>query len=901
MFDRFIRLAQARKALHDGRFEEAARLATDPLIAADRRAREVRDSAQEALAKRGRERLLSGDAAAAVRDLERAIGVAAHSQASLDLGAARQRLEAEGDQTRAAQQAVERAQQGAERGRLAEAEAVLAELAKSPDPKLVASVAAVAAFVAARRAEAVRLRAEAEAAVAAGRLTEAEESLRAARACDDTAGGWPVAAALVAAAARALEVDAATHLRAGGARRVMPWLQRRLQQLPELATTGAAVAALRAGAGAALLEMGTAEGSQDLELLQACAVCPLPAPANAPAEWERAQSAAQLLLRLPTTRTSGRPAAVAGILRQLAELLDRRDFLAEAKVLLQEAETANERVQRARKHAAAGEFDAARTLLAGVLEDMPMHDEARQERDAIDRSTREREQRLQVARDAARECRLGHAYALALAEVHAGTDGAMASMFAQEMRARIDLVSRGLDEVRAALHGRTSGGLGGLRHCLSRLDELAKVQSDHEDLPTLRLAIASEVEGTEQAEAAARALDVGNVASVVVAIQQLVARRPSLLVSDRLDARILNLVDRLQQAADRALLGGRLTEAEACLRGIAAAASVHPAGGDSADRLLASCRERRLRAEQLTAEAEALLAQRDLRGAESRCEAARQMWVDGTCVTKLETALAGLRQQEAALAHVDALTRGGDLSTAHAALDAMPPTPPMLRTRIYDMKRSLAQAQGLEGSFLLRVDEGGEFVVLRGESITIGNLRDGTSDLPILAAIAGKHARIQRSMSFHGGMQDTLSAESGEVRVRGGRVTTHALRPGDKFQLGAALQCSYQLPCKRSLTAMLQVHGGFQVAGTDRVLLLKDRGRDGRICLGASQDVHIRVASATAEVELFGTKVGQIRVRCVSGGEIDGVPFRDEHPVDAGATVRAGGMSFVLLPWARGR
>jgi hypothetical protein len=65
--------------------------------------------------------------------------------------------------------------------------------------------------------------------------------------------------------------------------------------------------------------------------------------------------------------------------------------------------------------------------------------------------------------------------------------------------------------------------------------------------------------------------------------------------------------------------------------------------------------------------------------------------------------------------------------------------------------------------------------------------------------------------------------------------------------------------------------------------------------------VHVRVGSATEEVEVFASKTGQLRVRCKSGGEIDGKPFADEHPVDAGAYVRAGGVSFVLMPWSQQR
>lgn len=899
MFDRFIRLAQARKALHDGRFEEAARLADDPLIAADRRAREVRTAAQEALAKRGRERLASGDPAAAARDLARAIAVADHSQATRDLDSANAQLARNTERQQAGQLELDRAQKAAERGQLEAAEASLALLHEVP--KLAAAAQSLRTFVANRRAEAARHLVAAEVALSDGQLGMAEEHLRAARACDDSVGSSPLVRAVAKTAAAQLGAEVGTDMHSNGPRAALLLLQRRLQQLPELAALPAATSALRAVAVSVLASLRSATGASDLPLLQLCAAGPMPALASIPNEWTRVEAAAPLLLRLPSARTQGRPTEVAGMLRQLADLLDCEDFRSEARDLERRAEVASEQVQRARSHAAVGEFDAARALLAAVLEDMPMHDEARNEREAIDRSGLEREQRLQSAREAARQGRLREAYALALAEAQGGSVGNAAALFAQELRARIDLVGRGLDEVRAALHGRTSGAIAGLRHCLSRVEELAKVQRDHDELPVLQRALLSEVEGIEQAEAAARAFEAGNVPAVVLAIEQLCGRRSTLLAADRLDARILHLVDQLKQYADRALLGGRLRDAEECARGIAAAAMVDPVGDDSAERLLGSCRERRLRAEQLATEAAKFLAERDLGSAESRCEAARQLWVDGPCVTKLETELAGLRNQEAALVRVDALKQGGDLSNAHMALESMPPTPPMLRTRIYDMKKSLAQAQGLEGAFLLRVDEGGEFVVLRSESISIGNVRDGSADLPILAAIAGKHARIQRSMSFHGGMQDTLLADGGEVRVRGSKVAQHALRPGDKFQLGSALHCTYQTPCKRSLTAMLQVHGGFQVAGTDRVLLLKDRGRDGRICLGAGLDVHVRVGSATEEVELFGTKLGQIRVRCASGGDIDGVPFRDEHPVSAGATVRAGGMSFVLLPFVRAR
>jgi hypothetical protein len=51
------------------------------------------------------------------------------------------------------------------------------------------------------------------------------------------------------------------------------------------------------------------------------------------------------------------------------------------------------------------------------------------------------------------------------------------------------------------------------------------------------------------------------------------------------------------------------------------------------------------------------------------------------------------------------------------------------------------------------------------------------------------------------------------------------------------------------------------------VLLLKDRGRDGRILIGASHDCHVRVPGASGEVEIYASRDGQVRVRIDGLGE----------------------------------
>ena len=74
MFDRFIRLARARRALKEERFLDALREASDPQIAEDRRAEDVRRRAGAALVGKAERRLEAGDvslAMAEVRQLRR--------------------------------------------------------------------------------------------------------------------------------------------------------------------------------------------------------------------------------------------------------------------------------------------------------------------------------------------------------------------------------------------------------------------------------------------------------------------------------------------------------------------------------------------------------------------------------------------------------------------------------------------------------------------------------------------------------------------------------------------------------------------------------------------------------------------------------------------------------------
>lgn len=894
MFDRFIRLARARRALREGRLEDALQLAGDPLVREDRRAEEVRRAAQQQLADRGRQRLAEGDAAAAARDFERVLGAGPHPGAESALLTARQRVADAQELRLAGRRALDEARQLAERGQLAAAEA--AASAAAGQPALQPAAQAVRAFVAGRRGRAGELLEQGRELLARGQVDAAVEQLRLLRALDAEV---PVAwlPDLVDAAVGRLGAEVGRHLEAGDEPAALADYRRRLAQLPELWERGRVVRCGERLAAALLRRLARCERPEaEVDLVQACAAEPA-----LPGAGPRLLAAAAALQRLPALRTGGSAADLAAALAAAGGSLGHGGLRREGEQVEARVSAVGQRLAAAREQAATGDLAAARGELLAVLAEWPLHTEARAELDAIEQGLRAREQRLHEAREAARGGRLRAAYGAALALAVPGPAGDEARALGRDLRARMDLVARGLDQVRTRLHGRETAGAAGLRHCVARLDELAKVQQDHEEIPSLRKVLQSEIAGIERHEAALAAAERGQVAPVVAALRELVSLRAGLLTPDRLDARVLDLVDRLAKAADEALAGGRLGELEQCLGGLETAVAVRADLSERVARLRAAAGAQRARAEALAAEVRELLAARDLAAAEERCEQARQLWTDAPVARKLEDEMRAIREQEAALGRVESLAAGGDLAGAQAELGTMAPTPALLRTRIFDMKQSLARAQGLENGFLLRVDEGGEFVVLRGETVTVGNLRDGSADLPVLAAIAARHARIQRSMSFHGGMQDTIVAEGGEVRVGGRAVASHRLRSGECVRLGSSMQVRYLMPSSRSLTAALQLLGGFQVAGTDRVLLLKDRGRDGRILLGPGKDVHVRVPGATGEVEIFSHRSGQVRIRCEGGGELDGRPFRDEHPVTAGAAIQAAGITLVLLPWTRSR
>ncbi|MFO1078701.1 MAG: FHA domain-containing protein [Planctomycetota bacterium] len=885
MFDRFIRLSQAKAALREGRYEDALRIAADPLIRDTRQAERLVAGARGGLLDRARQRLGDGDLVAARAVFTRLAAAAPNEQVDAlgrELEAAEGTAKASDERARAA---VAEARSRLGEGDLDTAAALLAGNWSGGEP---ADVAHLRGQIEERRRRAADVAAEAARMLDAGRVTEARPA---------------VVRALALAATSREAMRQQDRLLVALAEQAAATIRERLRA----GDVAGALAVVRAAAGEPLgagvvARMGPAVKALQSDLvgafrgLDSIADGTRLAQAVRDARLDVSEPLASLVAALLESGAAEGGKSAASRLLQAAERIDATGLVRRAAPIVAAEQRAAAVVEEAQRLAAAGDLDAARERLVSLLTDDPLHEAARRELTVIEQGLENKMSALAAARAAARAGRLEEAVAVALAIGGTGRAGAEAQILLTDLRARIALVQRGVDEVRSSLHGRAACSLPGVRHALARVEALLKVQQDHADLNGLRVAIQAEIDGLHALEAVDAALARGDVKAAVAAVVQVTDRRGQLISPARLDARLLEVGDRLVARAEGAVAVGEAGVLRDLLPAIEGLAVL---GGDVATAGARLCDEADRRAAEARGQVAAgreLLRARDLDAATACLAEATELWPEAAEVRAFGAELAGLSAHVRAIDEAVALAGERDHRGAADRMAAMPPTPPLLRTRIFDMKQQLARAQGLEGAFLLRVDEGGEHLVLRGESIAIGNIRKRVADLPILANVAARHAVIRRSMSFHGGMEDAVVAEEGEVRVAGRNVQRHVLTPGDRVQLGPSLAFTYQRPSKRSLTVAVALQGGFQVAGTDSVLLMKDRGRDGRILLGAGADVHVRVASAQGEVELFASGAGQIRVAAESG-TIDGKPFRGEEAVAAGQVIAAAGITFTLLPW----
>ncbi len=899
MFDRFLIFARAKRALSQGQFEVTLRLMSEPVVAGERRAEQLREKALAGMAKRARRRLEDGNLDAARVDVDGVIATAPEFKGAKTLqGEIREEAVRREDEVRVAHNLRKEARQLAERGDLQAAERACTDAAKM-QPRGAEQVS-VERFIERRQQAVAKDLSSAKAALKTGDLAKLRHNLLRLHAQQDQAEALT---GITEKAAGLFAADFVERLKQcsgdGGAaeRTLLDEIARERAACPGLLNEPALAKRLDKIGCQRLAEVREELGAGKLAEAVAVFQATHPVLVDSP-PLSGVEPGIQSLSKGLDARQRGDLSPALEAMGAASKQLSAKPVLAVLKELIAADARSVEALSRSRELVGQGRLLSAREQIVNVLEEWPMHEPLRRQMDILNQHSLDREERLRRARDLAAEARLAEASALLLGLSGEGEESREARILLQDIHGRMDLAAEGLAQVRRAIHG-PSSSREGLRHCVARLDEIAKIQGDLDEVQTVRVALLAEIRGLDLLEAITKSVEVGDLARAKQEIAEYESARGEMLRGDRLEARFLDLADRILHRVDASVCNARLFEAEGWMGVVQCAAKGQSAIESRIESLGSTIESQQGRALQLIEKLEESGVSGDLRDSSELLEEARSIWADCPRLEKLEDRVVVMRNHSNAVDEVERLTVEGDVHGAARKLSSMPPTPGFLRTRIFDIKQGLARAQGLDQGFLLRVDEGGEYLVLRDDSLTIGNVRDAKADVRLLANIAGLHARLKRSLSFHGGMEDRIIAEKGEVFVNGHKVSSAALKSGDRVRLGVALEFVYRVPSKRSLTASLHLKAGFQVAGTDKILLMKDRGRDGRILIGRAEDAHIRVPHDESEVELYSSSDGQIRVHFAAEGDMGGRPFRGSHPVPAGALVRCGDTAFVLQPWHR--
>ena len=194
-------------------------------------------------------------------------------------------------------------------------------------------------------------------------------------------------------------------------------------------------------------------------------------------------------------------------------------------------------------------------------------------------------------------------------------------------------------------------------------------------------------------------------------------------------------------------------------------------------------------------------------------------------------------------------------------------------------------AEGRPIRFHLIVDDGGEFLAVMGTSIVLGHARAGRADIPLLADLESRHARILWAESFHSGPSWKIEPlERGTVSISGREIAGApvVLQHGDEVRLSPNLAFRFLLPEAASSSALLELTGGAESEGAARILLFSP-GPAGRVRIGPNRRRHVPVAGLEHEVELSIAR-GYVKITCEGGVRVpclgdDGVRAEIEKEV----------------------
>ena len=192
-------------------------------------------------------------------------------------------------------------------------------------------------------------------------------------------------------------------------------------------------------------------------------------------------------------------------------------------------------------------------------------------------------------------------------------------------------------------------------------------------------------------------------------------------------------------------------------------------------------------------------------------------------------------------------------------------------------------------SFHLAIDDGGEFLVVSGSDIALGNARAGGAEIAFHADLQARHALLRWRTSFHFGPCWSIEPEDpqsslGQVRVDGRVIRdAHDLAHGEEVRLSPRVAFRFLLPEPASSSAQLQFLHGMEVAGATRALLFVP-GAQGRVRIGSRLKRHVAIPGLEHEVSLELGADG-LHLRCAGGIREESGSVRNSAAVSTNKTL----------------
>ena len=886
MWSHLIQLMRARRALRAGRYDAVLGLLEDPLVREDRRAVDLRARVLGELCERAARRMETGQLDLARRDLDRVSRSDPEHSRGQGLIDELEGLRGKDREAREQRETLLGAFDRAfEEGRLGEAREILGQMNGFVDKDVKAELDR---RLKERRKSASRQLAKVREELEIGLEGEARQSLeRARRLCADSISFRERLVGLSTNWAQERWDEVQKHLQADRPLEAAQVLNDWWESDPE---------------------SGNLSEARDLLL---CVADKLAALVRRTAE--RGDFGAALVL------ASKAPGEVARVdsLRRLKELLDRLDLALNSQeedprrrvriltrieaetrwkalkkplaALRTEAEEIDQELVRIKEKLSRGDLEEGRKDLDRLLDHAAGCEDARSLLEGLMQDEQERCQRLDAARGELREGRLLEARKLLFGLVGGGPGADEAKNLMRDVERIQAKVHRELRALEARFEAGESPDL-----LLPLLERLEKHQADSPEIRDLEGRLKQRRERESREQRILSALEHRNALPCLEALREWVAEggEGKLRAEDRhaLEALGREIQSRVREAlraghANYVLdLGNGLRTWEDLL-------------GLELAPLLDEATRRVDKARSLAQDGLLALEGKQVDQARQLEAQARELGPEEPTVLRLRHRLKSLDREKALVEEARDLA-ARDRDGARGKLMALGPTPRPLSSMVFDLKERLDRGGDLENGFLLQVEEAGEYLVLTEDRLRIGNATGKSyPQIPVLARIRGHHATLCRSVSFHGGIKDSIRAEEGcSLQLEGHEVREGDLNHGTHFKLGGVLPFLYQRPCPRSATALLRIERGFECKGTSRILWLKQGGKDGRIRIGRGREVHVRVPQAEPELYLYSPKPGVLRLFFDGPGQVDGRKFQGEIELGSGNHVQCGGISFRILP-----